>query len=245
MIKLTEGWDEPKKDSEGEDDGFKKEEGEGFTPLTRPSSTSPNSLLAAHSKWRPSNERSNKRVFLHPKTPALQATALAAAAEVALPSTVAAFAVDSTAAAETVPKPLRPASGDEVVVEVVALFIERRNSFRVRMPLHGGHIHSLQGQFCLWMCDTLVSTPWFLQKLQKCGPDIAAKRRRKSIQCNSIKQPHTSQQSVETTSRLTGAVGGRLAKCFRAKNRAVRPSPCELNSALFRSNSTSLSERIQ
>ena len=29
MIKLTEGWDEPKKDSEGEDDGFKKEEGEG------------------------------------------------------------------------------------------------------------------------------------------------------------------------------------------------------------------------
>ena len=80
MIKLAEGWGEPKKDSEGEDDGFKKEEGEGVgffslssTPLTRPSSTSPNSLLAAHSKWRPSNEHSNKRVFLHQKTPALQA----------------------------------------------------------------------------------------------------------------------------------------------------------------------------
>ena len=63
MIKLTEGWGEPKKDSEGEDDGFKKK-GEGV---------SPNSLLTVHSKWRPSNERSNKQVFLHPKTPALQA----------------------------------------------------------------------------------------------------------------------------------------------------------------------------
>ena len=85
--------------------------------------------------------------------------ALAAAAEVALPATVTAFAVDSTAAAEIFPKPLGPASADEVVVEVVALFIERRNSFRLRMRLHGGHTHSLQGQFCLWMCDTLVSTP--------------------------------------------------------------------------------------
>ena len=68
MIKLTEGWGEPKKDSEREDDKFKKEEGEGVgrgkmlssTPLTHPSSTSPNSLLAAHSKWRPSNKCSNK-----------------------------------------------------------------------------------------------------------------------------------------------------------------------------------------
>ena len=85
--------------------------------------------------------------------------ALAAAAEVALPSTVAAFAVDSTAAAETVPKPLGPASADAVVIEVVALFIEQRNLFRLRMQLHGGHIHSLRGQFCLWMCDTLVSAP--------------------------------------------------------------------------------------
>ena len=29
MIKLTEGWGKPKKDSEGEDNGFKKEEREG------------------------------------------------------------------------------------------------------------------------------------------------------------------------------------------------------------------------
>ena len=61
--------------------------------------------------------------------------ALAAAAEVALPATVAAFAVDSTAAAETVPKPLGPASADEVVVEVVALFIYWTAKFT----------HSLQG----------------------------------------------------------------------------------------------------
>ena len=30
MIKLTEGWGEPKKDAEGDYDGFKKEEGEGM-----------------------------------------------------------------------------------------------------------------------------------------------------------------------------------------------------------------------
>ena len=59
---------------------------------------------------------------------------LAAAADVALPSTVAAFAVDSTAAAATVPKPiLGPASADEVAIEVVALCIDRRNSLRLRM----------------------------------------------------------------------------------------------------------------
>ena len=70
MIKVTEGWGEPKKDSEGEDDGFEKRGGGGggegnktafflsfFTNLTHPSSTIPNSLLAVHSKWRPSNER--------------------------------------------------------------------------------------------------------------------------------------------------------------------------------------------
>ena len=84
--------------------------------------------------------------------------ALAAAAEVALPSTVAAFAVDSTAAAETVPKQLGPTSADEVVVEVVALFIERRNSFRLRMWLHGGHIHSLKDNF-VYGCATLWSAP--------------------------------------------------------------------------------------
>ena len=79
--------------------------------------------------------------------------ALAAASEVALPATVAAFAVESTAAAETVPKPLGPASADEVVVEVVALFIERRNSFRLRMRLHGG-----KGNF-VYRCVTLWSAP--------------------------------------------------------------------------------------
>ena len=82
MIKLTEGWGKPKKDSDGEDNGFKREKkffslSLSSTSLTRPSSTiiiaSPNFLLAAHIKWRSSNERLNKRVFLHPKVPALQA----------------------------------------------------------------------------------------------------------------------------------------------------------------------------
>ena len=29
LIKLTKGWGKPKKDSEGDDDGFEKEEGDG------------------------------------------------------------------------------------------------------------------------------------------------------------------------------------------------------------------------
>ena len=76
MIKLKEGWGEAKKDYEGEDDGLKKEEGvkkRGVTdarPLTRPSSTSPNSL-------RIQNGGLLKRVRMHPKTPALQATQIA------------------------------------------------------------------------------------------------------------------------------------------------------------------------
>ena len=71
MIKLKEGWGESKKDSEGEDDRLKKEEGEGersgkTTPLTRPSFISPNSL-------RIQNSGLLTRVRIHPKTPALQA----------------------------------------------------------------------------------------------------------------------------------------------------------------------------
>ena len=49
MIKLKEGWGEAKKDSEGEDDGLKREEGEGerrgeevfFPSLPRPSPAPP------------------------------------------------------------------------------------------------------------------------------------------------------------------------------------------------------------
>ena len=61
MIKLKEGWGEAKKDSEGEDDGPLS-----ATPLTRPSSTSPNSL-------RIQNGGLLTRVRMCPKTPALQA----------------------------------------------------------------------------------------------------------------------------------------------------------------------------
>ena len=60
MIKLKECWGEAKKDSEGEDDGLKKEEGEGER---RGKNTSPNSLRIQ-----------NGGLLTRPKTPALQAT---------------------------------------------------------------------------------------------------------------------------------------------------------------------------